>query len=104
MAILDNGFNYTHIASNTTTAIRTGPCVLHSIVVNKAGASANVATVYDAVAGATTVTFAVIDTTRASIGTLLYDATLLNGLQIVTATGTAPDMTVCWTPIMVTTT
>lgn len=99
MAILDNGFNYTHIAANGTTAIRTGPCVLHSIVINKAGASANVATVYDAVAGATTVTVAVLDTTRASVGTLLYNATLLNGLQVVMGTGTAADITVCWAPL-----
>lgn len=103
MSILDNGFNYTHISTNTTTAIRNGPCVLHSIVFNKPGASSNTATVYDAIAGATTVTLAVIDTTQTNIGTLLYDATLVNGLQIVTATGTAPDITVCWTPIMVTT-
>ena len=103
MGILDNGFNYTHISTNTTTAIRTGPCVLHAIAVNKAGASANVATVYDAVAGATTVTVAVIDTTRAGLGYIQYDITLLNGLQIVTGTGTAADLTVCWTPIMVTT-
>lgn len=103
MAILDNGFNYTHISTNTTTAVRTGPCVLHAVAINKAGASANVATVYDDVSGGTTTPVAVIDTTRAGLGYIQYDITLLNGLQVVTGTGTAGDLTICWTPIMVTT-
>lgn len=99
MSVLADGFNYTHITANGTTAIRTGPCVLHAVSVNKAGASANTATVYDAVAGATTVTVAIIDTTRAGLGYIEYDITLLNGLQVVVATGTAADLTICWKPL-----
>ena len=99
MAILDNGFNYTHIASNTTTAIRTGPCVLHAVAVNKAGASSNTATINDNAAGGTSNAVAIIDTTRAGLGYIQYDITLYNGLQVVTGTGTAPDLTICWTPL-----
>jgi hypothetical protein len=99
MAILDNGFNYTHIAANGTSAIRTGPCVLHAVSVNKAGASSNTATVYDNATGGTSNTVAIIDTTRSGLGYIQYDVTLLNGLQVVVATGTAADLTICWSPL-----
>ncbi len=99
MALLDNGFNYTHIAANGTSAIRTGPCVLHAIAVNKAGGSSNIATVYDDVTAGTTTPVAIIDTTRAGLGYIQYDVTLRNGLQVVVGTGTAGDLTICWTPI-----
>ncbi len=89
------GYSATHITSNTTTTPKTSSGLLHAISINTKGASANVATVYDNTAGSGTV-IAVIDTT-AQVSTLFYDVVFNTGLTIVTATGTAADLTVCWT-------
>ena len=86
------GHKYTYIATNATTVVKSGSGVLHGITFNKKGASSNVATVYDNTAGSGTV-IALIDTTD-KIGTLVYDIAFTTGLTIVTATGTAADMTV----------
>jgi len=67
---------------------------LHAITINTKGASANTATVYDNTAGSGT-KIATIDTT-ASVGTLRFDAAFSTGLTIVTATGTAADITVLY--------
>ena len=82
---------YTRISTNTTTVVKSGAGTLKSININTAGASANVATVYDNTAGSGTV-IAVIDTTAK--GTHHYDIAFGTGLTIVTATGTAADLTV----------
>jgi hypothetical protein len=81
-----------HINSNTTTTLKSGAGLLHSICINTKGATANTATVYDNTAGSGTI-LAVIDTT-AQVQTLLYDIQFSIGLTIVTATGTAADLTV----------
>lgn len=87
-------YGSTHITTNTTTTIRTGSGVLHAISINTKGATANTATVYDNSAGSGTV-IAVIDTT-AQVQTLFYDIAFNTGLTIVTATGTAGDLTVIY--------
>lgn len=81
-----------HIATNTTTVVKSGAGVLHSIVINTKGGVGNTITVYNNTAGSGTI-LAIIDST-ASVGTLLYDLQFSVGLTIVTATGTAPDITV----------
>jgi hypothetical protein len=81
-----------HINSNTTTTLKSAAGLLHSICINTKGVTGNIATVYDNTAGSGTV-LAVIDTT-AQVQTLLYDIQFSIGLTIVTATGTAADLTV----------
>lgn len=86
--------SYSHISSNATTTVKSGAGSLRGITINTKGASANTATVYDNTAGSGTV-IAVIDTT-AAVGTLSYDIAFTTGLTVVTATGTAPDMTIAY--------
>jgi len=83
-----------NISSNTTTVVKSGAGLLHSITINTKGASSNTATVYDNTAGSGT-KLATIDTTSA-IGALAYNIVFSTGLTIVTATGTAPDITVSY--------
>ncbi|HEV3262053.1 MAG TPA: hypothetical protein VG013_34700 [Gemmataceae bacterium] len=85
---------YAHISTLTTTVVKSGAGYLHSIAINTKGASGNVATVYDNTTGSGTV-IAVIDPT-ANLQTLLYDVQFSTGLTIVTATGTAADLTVSY--------
>jgi len=86
-------FDYARIATNASTAVKVGQGALHTISVNKVGAAANVCTVYDGLSAAGTVIAAVDTTARASI---LYDVVFNIGLFIVTATGTAGDITVSY--------
>jgi len=85
---------YSRISSNTTTTIKSGAGILHTITISKKGASSNTITVYDNTAGSGTV-IALIDST-ASVVTLTFDVAFATGLTIVTATGTAPDITVSY--------
>jgi hypothetical protein len=88
------GINYTHINGNGTTTPKSSAGVLHSIVINTKGASANTVTVYDNTAASGTI-IAVIDTT-AQVQTLIYDVQFNTGLTVVVATGTAADITISW--------
>jgi hypothetical protein len=83
-----------HINTNTTTVVKSGGGWLHSITINSKGATGNTATVYDNTAGSGSV-LAVIDTT-AQIQTLLFDVAFQTGLTIVTANGTAGDLTISY--------
>lgn len=87
------GYGYSHISTLATTTIKSGAGTLHSISVNTVGAAANTATIYDSLTGTGTV-IAVITTLSAQ--TLLYDLAFATGLTIVTATGTAADLTVTY--------
>jgi hypothetical protein len=87
-------FGYNHITTNTTTTVKKGSGILHAIVINTKGASANTVTIYDNTTNASPV-IAVFDSTTA-VGTILFDVRFGTGLTIVTATGTAPDMTVVY--------
>lgn len=81
-----------NITTNTTTTVKTGAGVLNSISINTKGASSNTATIYDNTAGSGT-KLGTIDTT-AAIGQINYGIAFSTGLTIVTATGTAADLTV----------
>jgi len=93
-ATLTGALSVTHINSNATTVVKTGFGMLHTICINSKGATGNTATVYDNTAASGTI-IAVIDTT-AQVQTLLYDAQVAIGITIVTAIGTAPDITVTY--------
>lgn len=82
---------YKHITSNATTSIKALPGILRRIVINKAGASSNTATVYDSSDTSGNV-IAVIDTTTAR--TIEFGVRCETGLCVVTGTGTAGDLTV----------
>jgi hypothetical protein len=86
--------NYARINSNTTTTLKSGKGVLHGVTIGVKGATSNTATLYDNTAGSGTV-IAVIDTTS-NVATLLYDVAFSTGLTVVTATGTAADLTVAY--------
>lgn len=83
---------YTHISSNATTTCKSGSGTLYAVVINTKGASSNTATLYDNTAGSGTI-IAGIDTTAVT-GTLAYGLHFSIGLTAVTATGTAPDLTI----------
>src|SRR3569623_440263 len=97
MSVSIPAFNYTNLAANATTTIRTGPGILHAININTKGASANVITVYDNTAASGT-KIATIDST-VTYGSLLFDLTFSTGLTIIIGTGTAADITVSWAPL-----
>ena len=85
------GRSYSNITTNATTTVKSGAGFLHTLCINTKGASANTATVYDNTT-ATGTKIATLDTTG-SVGCLTYDVAFATGLTIVTATGTAPDLT-----------
>ena len=92
-------YEATHITTNATTdvvtaanaahAVQAGG-VLHAIAINTKGATANTATIN--VDGSAV---AVVDTTS-TLGTIVYDIGFNQSLQVVTASGTAADLTVIW--------
>ena len=84
----------THVGANGTTSFATQPTYLSHVTINTRGANGNTVTIYDGTA-AQNVVLAVIDTT-VSLGTLLYDVNLTNGLTVVMANGNAADVTVAW--------
>ena len=87
--------SYTNIATNTTTVVKEGQGVLDAIVINTVGASANTITVYDNTAGSGT-KIATIDGTLAGGTRIIYNVAFGTGLTVVTATGTAANITVAY--------
>jgi len=85
-------FGYNNVTTNATTTVKRGSGILHAIVINTKGASANTVTIYDNTAASGT-KIGTIDSTAVT-GTILFDARFGTGLTVVTVTGTAPDMTV----------
>lgn len=88
------GAPFSHITTNATTTVKSGAGILHRICINTKGATANVATIFDNTAGSGTV-IGVLDTTS-GVACLVYDVAFATGLTIVTATGTAGDLTVTY--------
>ena len=89
-----NGYSFHHSASNATTTIKSGAGVLKRVTVNTLGSASNTCTIYDNTAGSGTI-IAVIDPTLAR-GIFEYDLVFNTGLTIVTATGTAADLTIVY--------
>jgi hypothetical protein len=82
---------FKNINSATTTTVKVGAGILHSITINTPVAGA--ITLFDNTAASGTV-IGLITTTAASQGTMLYDVEFRTGLTILTAT--ANDITVCF--------
>lgn len=88
--------SFSNITTNTTTTVKSGAGILWRIVINTKGASANTATVYDNTAGSGT-KIGTIDTVTGATGEIDYGGVnFATGLTIVTATGTAADITVVY--------
>lgn len=88
------GFSYNHIAANGTVNVKASPGTLHGLTINTKGATGNIATVYDSLAGSGAV-IAIIDTT-ANVGQVILDVAFTIGLTVVVGTGTAADITVAY--------
>jgi len=88
----DVAFEYLNITTSTTTAVKSGSGVLHSISINTLGSVASLVTVYDNTSGSGT-KIATINSLTLS-GSFIYDITFNTGLTIVT-TG-APNITVSY--------
>lgn len=87
-------FNCTHLNALGTTTLKSGPGVLHTLVLNSKGASGNTLTLYDSTSGSGTV-LAVVDATQ-NVASLTYDVNFTTGLTAVLATGTAADVSLSW--------
>jgi hypothetical protein len=92
----NSGSHFKNITTNASTIVRNdgNPCVLKSVIINKLGASSNTATIYNGNStGGTKI--CTIDTTSASPQrnfNVLCDV----GIFVVTATGTAADITIVY--------
>lgn len=104
MAVLQSQeYTFTHLAANATTVIFTpvsgvgsSYAVIHSIVINTKGASANTLSLYNDVSAVAGNLIAALDTVNGQISTILYDVRCNLGITVVIATGTAADITVVW--------
>lgn len=84
-----------NITSNTTTICKLGAGTLHRIVQNKAGGNTNTITIYDNTSAGGTIIGTIVNT-AGSMGNIEYDIDFYTGLTIVTATGTAGDLTIVY--------
>ena len=97
LAALNNKFNtnsFYNINTNTTSTVKSGAGVLKRIVVNKIGSSSNTCTIYDNTTAAGTI-IGTIDPVHTQM-VFEYDVVFNTGLTIVTATGTAADLTIVY--------
>ena len=90
------GYNYSNItaAAPTTTLVKSGQGILHSITFNKPAATA-VVTIYDNTSAAGTIIGTITVPANPQPVTLVYDITFNTGLTITTATA-AQDLTVAF--------
>ena len=89
-----SGFSYAHISTATTTTVKSGAGVVHTICVNTLGTVASTITVDDALT-ATTPTIGVINSLTL-LGCQTLDVAFATGLTIVTTGTAAPDVTVSY--------
>jgi hypothetical protein len=84
---------YLRINANTAgMQVKPGQGTVHTVSINVKGTSSNVLTLYDGTITSGTV-IANIDTTS-NVGSVTLDASFVNGLFAVLATGTAADLTI----------
>lgn len=86
-------YEHKNIATNTTTVVSAGPCILHNITINTTAAGA--ITVYDNTAASGT-KIATLPSS-AVVGDYNYDVRCRTGLTVVTAA--ASDVTVSFTTL-----
>ena len=86
---------YANITTNTTTTLKLGAGTLRKIIINTNGSTNNTATIYDNTTGSGT-KIGTITTSTAVGGTFEYDLDFFAGLTIVTANGSAANLTVVY--------
>lgn len=86
------GYSYRNITTNTTTRVKSGAGILHTLVINKPVATGTIA-IYDGVDANGTLIGTVTTPTDAETVSLLLDAHVLVGIAVVTAVA-AQDITV----------
>ncbi len=86
-------YNYSNITSQTTTAVKSGAGILHTVCVNTPAASGTVK-LYDNTAGSGTA-IATITSFASAPACFTYDAAFATGLTVVTA-GATTDVTVSY--------
>lgn len=84
-----------NLTSNTTIVCKLGAGTLHRIVQNKAGSNTNTVTIYDNTAASGTVIGTILNT-AGSMGSIEYDLDFYIGLTVISATGTAGDLTIVY--------
>lgn len=82
-----------NLAANTTTTLKLGPGALHRVTVNIPGSNNNTVTIYDNTAGSGTI---LASFSNASVGTYEMGFDFMIGLTVVSATGTAANLTVVY--------
>ncbi len=89
------GYNYTRVTTAATTLVKTGPGVLHAIVVNKPTSTATIEA-DDAITNTTPV-IGILGAFAASIAPfqLIYDVAFTTGLSVTVGTATV-DATIVW--------
>ena len=89
------GYNYTRVTSAATTLVKTGPGILHAIVVNKPTSTATIEA--DDALTNTTPIIGILGAFAASIApfTVTYDVAFTTGLSVTVGTATV-DATVVW--------
>lgn len=86
------GNTFTNITTATTTTVKSGAGVLHTVCVNSLGTVASSTTIYDNTAGSGT-KIATLNT-LALLGCQTYDVAFATGLTVVTTGTIAPDVTI----------
>lgn len=89
------GYNYTRVTSAATTLVKTGPGILHAIVVNKPTSTATIEA--DDALTNTTPVIGILGAFAASIApfTVVYDVAFTTGLSVTVGTATV-DATIVW--------
>ena len=91
---VEQKFTYNHIVAATTTTVKTGAGVLHSISINSKGTIASITTIFDSTTGSGAV-IGIVDSLKL-FGSMTMDVQFTNGLTIVTTGTVAPDITVSY--------
>lgn len=91
-AVAASSNKYKNITTAATTVVKSGSGILERIIVNSGGSGSTIA-IYDNTSAATTL---IGTATSASQATLIYGCRFSTGLTIVTASGTAADITVVY--------
>jgi hypothetical protein len=86
-------YTYTHISTDATTQIKSGPGIMHTLCVNSPAATETI-TIYDSLTGSGSI-MAVVTLTASTQSCFAYDIAFGTGLTIVTAIA-AGDLTVTW--------
>lgn len=88
-----NPLKHTRMAANGTIVISDKATNLGSVIINTAGASSNILTIYNGLVAAGDIV-AIIDTTSANLPERDYFTSMPAGITVVMGTGTAADITI----------